>query len=68
MIGEREFDVIYEADKILGKFYRDNIDWDDAENIKGVIETEHLIDIIEDLTKEVKDLQKLIKEIKEYVK
>jgi hypothetical protein len=64
-IDEGNYMSIREADDMIGGTTCENIKWQQEENFIGSLDTDYLIELIEDLTKEIDGLRKLIKEIKE---
>lgn len=64
-INEGNYMSIREADDRIGGTTCENIRWQQEENFIGSLDTDYLIELIEDLTKEIDGLRELIKEMRD---
>ena len=62
-VDESNYDVLYKATEITGIDY--NIIWHDAENIDGYIDSEVLLDIIQDLMCELDNAKEKYEDLKQ---
>ena len=61
-IDESNYEILERAGKITMSNYLEAVNWTDAENIKGFIDPDELLNIIEDLMCEIHRLEEKIED------
>ena len=61
-VDESNYEILEKAGKITWSNYLEAVNWTDAENIKGFIDPDELLDIIEDLICEIGRLEEKIED------
>lgn len=61
-IDESNYEILEKAGKITMSNYLEEVNWTDAENVKGFIDSDELLDIIEDLICEIHRLEEKIED------